>query len=546
MSRQEIIEFITDLPKNPRDMAERLKKVPLWYTGASIVTVASLVICQLGKRFGQVTPPSEGTTTPPAGMEADINIDEIPIEKESFAGTAISGEVHLGVISQSEIDAVWPKAEKALFAIQSQENILPGTPYELRGLKIIDPEGDEHISLFADVNDGEKVFFYVETDQKGHFTPVNVQDNQAEGRMIRMDVWSDGVSSFLGFESGEEKMPVFELDGSNQVYYLDPFSGVRVEVADNDLSPGMSRALLALVPMPEWTASVPEGFIAVRNNDGTWGIGIKAGDEITPIPSVLGDATGLHLNLEGSTVDIPQDQMAERLKAGQASPLQIYNEAGTAIDYAYDTENKVWIDAAKVLQPDKYNMENFIVANSEEELLELFRLEEMVLLPFPPDTCWPDQIDWDYDQPSDFSISPLGKLLDLCKAPTRLPVNHIVLKAGEGREQNLYIITEQIYNPADGSFSRFHFPFPEVYKEAVTELTKLPGVYFLPSYMLNFTASGKINYQVLTNLWIEAGLYSGQGNEVTGIKNLVEVWLTTGKVPQELEEILLLSLEFYY
>ena len=46
-------------------MAERLEKVPLWYKGASLITVASLAACQLGKKLGYVTPPPEGTQTPP-------------------------------------------------------------------------------------------------------------------------------------------------------------------------------------------------------------------------------------------------------------------------------------------------------------------------------------------------------------------------------------------------------------------------------------------------------------------------------------------------
>ncbi|MEK7061242.1 MAG: hypothetical protein AAB954_01125, partial [Patescibacteria group bacterium] len=59
------MDFVTDLPKSSKDMAERLKKVPLWYKAASLVTVASLAACQLGRRYSQVTPPPEGTSTPP-------------------------------------------------------------------------------------------------------------------------------------------------------------------------------------------------------------------------------------------------------------------------------------------------------------------------------------------------------------------------------------------------------------------------------------------------------------------------------------------------
>jgi len=63
--KERIIRFVTDLPKSPKDMAERLKRVPLWYKSASLITVASLAACQLGKKLGYVTPPPEGTQIPP-------------------------------------------------------------------------------------------------------------------------------------------------------------------------------------------------------------------------------------------------------------------------------------------------------------------------------------------------------------------------------------------------------------------------------------------------------------------------------------------------
>jgi hypothetical protein len=125
--------------------------------------------------------------------------------------------------------------------------------------------------------------------------------------------------------------------------------------------------------------------------------------------------------LNSTGLNIPPEQLADRVKIGQGDVLQIYNEAGTAIDYSYDTENKVWIEAAKVLQPDKYNMESFIVVNSEEELLEEFRLEEMFLLPFSTNTYWPgpDKVNMDYIG----DATPLGNLSGFSKAPTRLGVN---------------------------------------------------------------------------------------------------------------------------
>ena len=76
--KERIIRFVTDLPKSPKDMAERLKRVPLWYKSASLITVASLVACQLGEKFGFVTPPPEGTATNPAETIPPTRTEAIP------------------------------------------------------------------------------------------------------------------------------------------------------------------------------------------------------------------------------------------------------------------------------------------------------------------------------------------------------------------------------------------------------------------------------------------------------------------------------------
>ena len=99
MFRERVIEFVTDLPKSPKDMAERLKRVPLWYKSASLITVASLAACQLGERFGFVTPPPESTQTPPTET---VPPNSFPI---ATAATEINSYGQYEFIEQSEIEA---------------------------------------------------------------------------------------------------------------------------------------------------------------------------------------------------------------------------------------------------------------------------------------------------------------------------------------------------------------------------------------------------------------------------------------------------------
>ena len=99
MSKEKIIGFITDLPKSPKDMAERLKRVPLWYKAASVVTITALVACQLRERFGFVTPPPEGTQPPPTEIGPSNNF---PI---ATATTEVNSYGQYEFIEQSEIEA---------------------------------------------------------------------------------------------------------------------------------------------------------------------------------------------------------------------------------------------------------------------------------------------------------------------------------------------------------------------------------------------------------------------------------------------------------
>jgi hypothetical protein len=228
------------------------------------------------------------------------------------------------------------------------------------------------------------------------------------------------------------------------------------------------------VPMPEGLNFLPPGIIAVRNTDGTWGVGIDEGAQTKAIQGILVDAAGFHLASDGGQIDITAAEMVKRLKIGQASPLQIYNEQETAILFAYDAENKVWVDAAKVLQPDRNNLDSFIKVETQQEFEEIFRLEELLLPPFPKDTYFPllNEINRDYQEPYD--NTPFGDLADLSKAPTRLDVNYILWK-------DLIIYTEQVYNPADGSFSCLHFALRKEAYSALFDPLFRRGTSFFPS-----------------------------------------------------------------
>jgi hypothetical protein len=295
-----------------------------------------------------------------------------------------------------------------------------------------------------------------------------------------------------------------------------------------------TRTLTPDIPIPSGLLSIPEGYSAVHNAD-SWGYGAKNGTEVVPIPNLTVDASGAHFAFNGNSVDIPASALGERIKVGQAGALQIYNEQKTGIDFAWDRVESRWIKSADIIQPDGNTIENFIQVNSEDELKRELRLEEMFLIPFAPDTYWPEQdkIKLDYDN----KPHPLGELSDLSKAPTRMDVNHI-------RWGDIIFITEQIYNAGNKSFSRLHFTdtvvlYPKDYLELAARYASI-GAFVLPSYKFTSeTERDRVQKYMgpVMDLLVKGGYYIPGALDMPKIKALMQQGLQSGVFSDELEEI---------
>jgi hypothetical protein len=289
------------------------------------------------------------------------------------------------------------------------------------------------------------------------------------------------------------------------------------------------------IPIPSGLLSVPEGYSAVHNAD-SWGYGAKNSTEVVPIPNLTVDASGAHFAFNGNSVDIPATSIGDRIKVGQEGALQIYNEQLSAIDYAWDTKNNRWVEASSVIQPDRYNTEQVAVTDTDEELFEEYRLEKMFMLPFPADTYWPDptQLDMHYGDLNVKNGRPFGHLADVSKSPFRLLVNHFKWK-------DMVMMTEQVYNPADNTFSSIHFPRPgDNYKGYLT-LVSRPGAFLMPMYALEIPDQYTNGFPTQMAYLAEKGYYSYGSNTLPKIRSLGVSWLTEKKVPEELEELPLLS-----
>jgi hypothetical protein len=311
------------------------------------------------------------------------------------------------------------------------------------------------------------------------------------------------------------------------------------------------------VAMPPGLENLPPGITAVHNENGSWGIGIDEGEQTKAIPGILVDATGLHLNLEGSIVDIPQSQIGEKLQVGVFGNLQILNAEKNLAAWAYDQENQAWIDGSTVIQPDKSNPENYIKIQTWDDIKELARPEKLVLTAFPENTYFPplDKIFKDYDMPinkgdpsAEFSrLDPLGKLPAGMEWSLRV-VNSIVLEKNEneGRKYDSLIFTEQVWNPDDKSFSVVHYGGYTNREPAGSQdfiSTTSSDWYFLPVYRFPIaTIPEPIAHNVVS--YLQKNGYMDSSGNMPKIQQLVEEWFRRGHVPAELENIVIPYLPF--
>ncbi len=313
--------------------------------------------------------------------------------------------------------------------------------------------------------------------------------------------------------------------------------------------PPTATATPTVVPLPAELKNLPPRATAESNGDGTWKIVMGPANQVETL-GTFNPETGYTIALsDGTSINVPIAEIGS-FQAGQDSPFQIYNKTGDKIAYAYDAENKVWIDAAKVIQSDSSNPENYIKIQSFDDIANLSRLEKMVLTPFSADTySWSsDKVILDYanykintDLSADYNyLMPLGKLKDLSKSPFRT-VSYGILEKGEGRTEDTYIITIQVYNPDDHSFSLLHFSDDFEYeKDFINSMaSNTANDIMMPvSHILSASAGVRSSHPEISYLW-DNGLVEADGS-MPKIKALIDQWLTTRHVPQELEKIPLL------
>jgi hypothetical protein len=321
------------------------------------------------------------------------------------------------------------------------------------------------------------------------------------------------------------------------------------------------------LPIPQGLKNVPEGYTAAHNPDGTWGY---AKDDVS-IPNLTVDITGAHFLLDGKSIYIPVSEIKNKIHVGQEGQLQIDGVCdrwgNIGIAFAWDAVHHTWIRNQDIHMPYRNEIPDYIKVQTRVQLDALFDLEPLVMSPFPLDTYFPplDKVIVDYqkrrDQYStaDFSyLYPFGKVTDITKKPFR-PVNFIILEKGEGRKSDTYILTEQVFNPKDKTFSLLHIGADKYGEKpgfldmglSLIYMDSDPSSMALPLYEV-YTISPYPGYESCNNSacnqidwFIKHNYFVVETGQLTETRRLVVEWLTTGKVPKPLERLVNLGMAFY-
>lgn len=426
-----------------------------------------------------------------------------------------------------------------------------GTPVELiDGIWMIKKSGQRlFLNPIIASREGQPFGFpCLVQDSSGNFFIGIIDDNGAlveDSNFESAFISAKDIATQLGY-SGSDLGNIASIgyDGAGNLIIKDAAGNVLNHLAYlNPLLLPPATATLESSPLPTeaqtWVANHPEFHLQ----------------------EYLGPA-GLNVDFgEGKVVSVPPDQITARLKVGQEDALQIYNETGDKILAAFDPETKAWVDADRVIwkgktPEDKLNAENYVHVKTWAELKELIRLEKHFLPPFPENTYFPplDKIIVDYydydnygDESAEFNVyRPFGYLPTGATAPFRF-INFIVLEKNpdEGRMLNGFLHDEQIYNPADGSFSVLHFGPIDGTDEPRSikfnyEITK-GDLINIPLY--SFFDKSDLNSPLFVTIlkYLRENNYMDASGNMPRIKELVRVWLTTGHVPPELENIFLID-----
>lgn len=278
-----------------------------------------------------------------------------------------------------------------------------------------------------------------------------------------------------------------------------------------------------------------------------------AGVDLTQMQNAKYDKEVLRITLEsGEVIVLTNTDLQKGIYLGQDNVLQYRDEANQNVIYAFDPESKTFLEASKYIQKDKSDPEKYIQVANWDELYALWAKEKMFLIPFDPEnTYFPpsDKIYRNYDAPvTEIGLDeqlkykyPFGQLPEGMVSPFRFVNFTRMQKDGIERQDNFIIISEQVFNPDDGSFSVLHFYlFEHESNGSFFEERAHDRAFLVPSFEFNQRQlnTATVYFKALLDNYEMNNITVEKNGQIPAIKKLVNQWFDSRHVPYELEWML--------
>jgi hypothetical protein len=279
--------------------------------------------------------------------------------------------------------------------------------------------------------------------------------------------------------------------------------------------------------------------------------------DLTKMGNATYDQNGLHIVLASGEVVIPNDQLGRLVYNGQDGVLQIRDKANQNVVYAYDPESQTFLEASKYIQKDNSDPEKYIQVKNMAELQAVWAKEDLFLIPFDAEkTYFPplDKIWRGYDDRTNQTNEglynfyyPFGRLPAGMDSPFK-QANYIRMARDPSviGSTTQFIVTEQVFNEDDKSFSKLHFMRNGDYKTAVNDIqdwTK-SNKFLLPRYLVNDAALTSPANVITMRYYRENGMIDSIGR-IAKVEALMTKFFETGHMPEEIENIPLIMTYLY-
>jgi hypothetical protein len=301
-------------------------------------------------------------------------------------------------------------------------------------------------------------------------------------------------------------------------------------------TPRVETPIPTEIPIPEGLTTVPDGYSAVHNPDGTWGYGVGTGTEVSPLPNLTVDAAGAHFSLNGTTIDIPTSEIQGRIKVVQTGALLV--DTGERIDYIWKGDKWAEILLQIKFETDGTKFSEFPTINYEDiSSGALVEAELLEAKPFPEDV---KPVDNYYYEPSIGFIShnlDRSTGIEFSLHPEKYPMRFIYFYQVTINGIPVEMATLQVLNK---DYSSVFIHMVESRNFLDSQWNWWANNIQLRRHPLFDMAVGGTEYDHCKDGWSEAAkqVCSLNTPQKTVLETAMQEWIMEQEIPEELERVL--------